>query len=204
MKKWGKYGRKHCGKYITMVVTSAMALFPVWMLNGLWHGPKWPYILYGVYYFIILLAEVALEPLGEKMRRLIHVSDDNPIIQKWHMVRTWVIIVMGEMLFRAESFGQFLSMCRNMFRGPFISDNLATSMLSLKLDPGDWFVVIAGTVLVFILDDLLEKKPDLFERFPKIPTFWRWSVYYGLIVFIIVFGAYGAGYQTVDLIYAGF
>ena len=204
MKKWGKYGRKHCGKYITMVVTSAMALFPVWMLNGLWHGPKWPYILYGVYYFIILLAEVALEPLGEKMRRLIHVSDDNPIIQKWHMVRTWVIIVMGEMLFRAESFGQFLSMCRNMFRGSFISDNLATSMLSLKLDPGDWFVVIVGTVLVFIVDDLLEKKPDLFEHFPKIPTFWRWSVYYGLIVFIIVFGAYGAGYQTVDLIYAGF
>lgn len=204
VKKWGKYGRKHCGKYITMVVTSAMALFPVWMLNGLWHGPKWPYILYGVYYFIILLVEVALEPLGEKMRRLIHVSDDNPIIQKWHMVRTWVIIVMGEMLFRAESFGQFLSMCRNMFRGPFISDNLATSMLSLKLDPGDWFVVIVGTVLVFIVDDLLEKKPDLFERFPKIPTFWRWSVYYGLIVFIIVFGAYGAGYQTVDLIYAGF
>ena len=56
-----------------------------------------------------------------------------------------------------ESFGQFLSMCRNMFRGPFISDNLATSMLSLKLDPGDWFVVIVGTVLVFIVDDLLEK-----------------------------------------------
>ena len=40
VKKWGKYGRKHCGKYITMVVTSAMALFPVWMLNGLWHGPS--------------------------------------------------------------------------------------------------------------------------------------------------------------------
>ncbi len=91
-----------------------------------------------------------------------------------------------------------------MFRGPFISDNLAASMLSLKLDFGDWFVVIVGTVLVFIVDDLLEKKPDFFERFPKIPTFWRWSVYYGLIVFIIVFGAYGAGYQTVDLIYAGF
>ena len=54
------------------------------------------------------------------------------------------------------------------------------------------------------LEELLEKKPDLFEHFPKIPTFWRWSVYYGLIVFIIVFGAYGAGYQTVDLIYAGF
>ena len=63
MKKWAKFGRKHCGKYITNLVISAIALFPVWMLNGLWHGPKAPYILYGVYYFVILLLEVAVEPL---------------------------------------------------------------------------------------------------------------------------------------------
>lgn len=204
VKRWGKFGRKNCGKYITMVVTSAMALFPVWMLNGLWHGPKWPYILYGVYYFVILLAEIALEPVGKKMRQLIHVSDDNIWIQRWHMVRTWVIIIMGEMLFRANSFQQFLTMCKDLFKGPFISEGMANSMLSLKLDPGDWFIVLVGTIIVFVVDALLERKPDLFEHFPKLPTVYRWGIYYAMILSIVVFGAYGAGYQTVDLIYAGF
>ena len=204
VKKWNKFGRKKCGKYITMVGTSAMALFPVWILNGLWHGPKWPYILYGIYYFIILLAEVALQPVGAWMRRMIRVSDDNIWIQRWHMVRTWGIIVTGEMLFRAVSFRQFKRLVCSLFVGPFIPDRIVSNLMSLKLDLGDWFVVLAGIIIVFVVEYFLEKKPDLLEEIPALPIVPRWSIYYATIIAILVFGAYGAGYQTVDLIYAGF
>ena len=44
VKKWNQYGRKHCGKHITRLVTSAIALFPVWVANGVWHGAQWNYI----------------------------------------------------------------------------------------------------------------------------------------------------------------
>ena len=204
VKRWNKYGRKNCGKYITTVGTSALALFPVWILNGLWHGPKWPYILYGVYYFIILLAEVALHPVGEKLRRIIRVADDNIWIQRWHMVRTWVIILTGEVLFRAESFHQFLRMCKDLFRGPFFQEKMVGQFLRLKLDTGDWFILTLGIIVVFLVEYYLEKKPDLLERVPSLPVIPRWGIYYALILSIVVFGAYGAGYQTVDLIYAGF
>ncbi len=204
VKKWNKWSRPKYGKYITTVGTSAMALFPVWILNGLWHGPKWPYILYGVYYFVVLLAEVALQPVGEKLRRLIHVSDDNIWIQRWHCVRTWVIILAGEMLFRAETFSQFLKMCRNLFRGPFFSSDMVVTLLHMKLDLGDWFVVMVGTVIVFAVEYFQERKPDLLEKVPSLPIIPRWGIYYALIISILVFGAYGAGYQTVDLIYAAF
>ena len=42
------------------------------------------------------------------------------------------------------------------------------------------------------------------ENIPKLSTPKRWAIYYALILAIVIFGAYGAGYQPADLIYAGF
>ena len=38
----------------------------------------------------------------------------------------------------------------------------------------------------------------------KKPVFIRWSIYYALILAVIVIAAYGDDYQVVDMIYAGF
>jgi len=32
----------------------------------------------------------------------------------------------------------------------------------------------------------------------------KWVICYGLVMAILIFGAYGEGYQMIDLIYAGF
>ena len=50
-----------------------MALFPVWLCNGLWHGPRWSYIFFGMYYFAVLMAEIALEPVGKFLMRGLHI-----------------------------------------------------------------------------------------------------------------------------------
>ncbi len=204
MKKWNKFGRKHAGKYITTVVTSAIALFPVWMLNGLWHGPKVPYIMYGVYYFVILLLEVMLEPVGEKFWTALHFKTDEPFVNRVRMVRTWVVILVGEVLFRAETLGQFVGMMKNMFVGPWDGNFFGGRILEVGLDIGDYVVVIVASIVVFYMDYKLEKNPELFEQIPKLPTAKRWAVYYALIMAIVIFGAYGVGYQPADLIYAGF
>ncbi|MDD6451790.1 MAG: MBOAT family protein [Lachnospiraceae bacterium] len=204
MKKWGKFGRKHCGKYLTNVVTSAIALFPVWMLNGLWHGPKWPYIIYGVYYFVILLLEVVLKPVGEKMNQAIGMAEDGKALRVIRTVRTWLIIIFGEMLFRADTFGQFLRMMRSLFHFPGrgLAFSISTSWLGLEF--GDLIVAGLGCIVIFYLDYLMEKDPCLLTKIQDLPRYKRWSVYYTVIFTIVIFGAYGAGYTPADLIYAGF
>lgn len=204
VKKWNKYGRKHAGKYITMVVTSAIALFPVWMLNGLWHGPKIPYILYGVYYFVILLVEVAVEPAGLKFWKFCHLNPDGKVVSLIRMVRTWLIIVVGEVLFRAESLEQFLQICKRLFVSDFMREYHAGKFFDMGMGYSDMGVIAIGTLIVFIVDIILEKHPDALAKIPQLSRPKRWILYYALIFSIIIFGAYGVGYQPADLIYANF
>lgn len=43
-------------------------LFVVWLLTGFWHGASWNYILWGLYYFILLVIEKAF--LGKVLAKL--------------------------------------------------------------------------------------------------------------------------------------
>ena len=51
----------HIGK----LVPAAFALFFVWFANGLWHGASWKYIMYGLYYYAIMMLGMLFEPLGK-------------------------------------------------------------------------------------------------------------------------------------------
>jgi len=43
-------------------------LFVVWMLTGFWHGSNWNFIIWGLYYFVLLVVEKAF--LGKLLARL--------------------------------------------------------------------------------------------------------------------------------------
>lgn len=204
MKKWEKYGRKHAGTYLTNLVVSAIALFPVWMLNGLWHGPKETYILYGVYYFIILFIGVAIEPGEKKLAEKAGVAWNSRGLTIFRRIRTFLIIITGETLFRCDTFSQFAGMMRRLFQGPWDGNILSGQLLEIGADVGDLLVIICASALVIFINLKLEKDPDLFDKIPSYSLPKRWGVYYFLIFSIIIFGAYGPGYQPVDLIYAGF
>ena len=53
-------------------------------------------------------------------------------------------------------------------------------------------------------DELKEKGINIREKVSKENIVVRWTLYYILILIIIVFGAYGFGYAPVDPIYANF
>ena len=204
MKKWGRFGRKHCGSYLTNVVTSAIALLPVWLLNGLWHGPKWPYIMYGIYYFVILLLEVVLKPAGERVNKSLGLSDGSRLLKGIRMTRTWIIVITGEMLFRADTLSQFMRMMRNLFIFPGHGAGFSVTGSWLGLEIGDIVMAFLGCIVIFYLDYRMEKDPLFLEKIYDIPRPKRWLLYYVFIFSIVIFGAYGAGYTQADLIYAGF
>lgn len=204
VKKWNQYGRKHFGKYVTMLGTSAIALFPVWLCNGLWHGARWSYIFYGMYYFILILIGIAVEPVRDRILGVFRISPDSSGLKYMRIAKTWVIIFIGELFFRADGLRAGLHMFRSMFRNFELSGLWDGSLLNLGMSRADLVAIAAGCVVVAVVGAVKERGIHVRDSLDKKPVFIRWSLYYALMLAVIVIAAYGDGYQAVDMIYAGF
>ena len=202
--RWMKFSKERFGKYVSRVGEAAIALFPVWLFNGIWHGPQWNYLVYGMYYFVLLLLETILEPAKTEFYRVLGLRKDALFFRVFRTVRTLCIIVLGEMFFRADGLKTGLSMVKSIFGAPQFSMLRDGTLLHMGLDPGDFAAILLGTVIVIIYDCLREKGIRPGELLQNKSAALRWSAYYALIFAVIIFGAYGPGYQQVDMIYAGF
>ncbi|HIY62895.1 MAG TPA: MBOAT family protein [Candidatus Mediterraneibacter stercoripullorum] len=204
VKKWNSFGRKHAGKYLTRLVTSALALFPVWLCNGLWHGARWSYIFYGMYYFTLILAGMAVEPVRDRILALLHIHPDSFGWRTVQIAKTWLIIFTGELFFRADGLRAGLHMFRSIFDGFEIRQLWDGTLFGLGLERADFAVVAAGCIVVAVIGSLNERGliPRIHSLRLSEPV--KWCTFYALIFAVLIFAAYGDGYQAVDLIYAGF
>ena len=66
--------------------------------------------------------------------------------------------------------------------------------------------MIVGLIAVALLIgvDIVSQKKDLRTWVMSIPLPVQWTIYLGLIVFIVVFGVYGPQYETAPFIYFQF
>ena len=72
------------------------------------------------------------------------------------------------------------------------------------MDIKDFAIVALALIFILVISILKEKGKNIREDISKKPIYVRWTLYYALILAIIVFGAYGAGYLPVDPIYVDF
>ena len=70
VKNFAKKVKNRFGRGVSKFVAPFAALFCVWSCNGLWHGPHWTYIFYGMYYFVLIFLENILEEAGELKERI--------------------------------------------------------------------------------------------------------------------------------------
>ena len=78
-------------------------MFVVWALTGLWHGAAWNFVLWGVYFFLILVIEkLFLQKVLKYLKGIRHVY-------------AIVLILIGWVLFNCSSFEQIMNFLNFMF-----------------------------------------------------------------------------------------
>lgn len=196
--------RKGFGNYFGPLVTGSIALFCVWFCNGLWHGAAWNYIFFGMYHFILILLGSLTAPFAKWMHQKLHIQPDNKGFHLFQILQTCILVVIGELFFRAEGLGNGLAMFFQMVTDFRFSTVTVDLLKTLSIDPMDFLIVGITLVIVLIVSLMNEKGIIVRHSLQKHHTAIRWAVLYALIFYIIIFGAYGKGYVPVNPMYANF
>lgn len=105
-KRWSaKYGRAKANR-LSILIPMAV----VWLLTGLWHGAAWTYVLWGAWNGLFC----ALEGVGLIRTKKLEQSRGGRALVR---VYTALVLLVGNVLFRAGSFAQAGTMIRAMFTG---------------------------------------------------------------------------------------
>ena len=104
---------------------------------------------------------------------------------------------------RAPTFTDGWTMLVSMFTN-FNINEMIQVFPTLGLTNREWISVIVSFGVVIVVSVLKEKNISIHGLMDQCPSAVRWGVLYALIFAVILFGAYGPGYDEVAMMYAGF
>ena len=188
------FGRK-LSVYVSTIIT--------WFLTGLWHGAAWNFVVWGLLNaFFILLAE-EYKPVSSKFRAKHEKLTDSFAYRVFETLRTFLLMCSLRILdcYRdvAVSFRAFFS----IFTDGRWSEAFSGELLNLGLSAGDYLIAGLGIVLMFTVSCVQEKCGSVRELLWKKPAA-AYCAFTLLTLAILVFGAYGVGYDASQFIYNQF
>lgn len=194
--KLNKIAKTHLPKHLSKFLISAFPLFFVWIINGAWHGVGGKYLIYGMYYYVLMMIGLLFEPLNKKILSVLGFEKESEFLRIFQTLRTFVLLVIGFAIFRADSLGYVINHMTS-FESPLKIHNASFSRKDLIL-------VIILLIKMKKISAQKEAGTDVIQKIEEEHLIYRWIVYYALIFSILIFGIYGEGYSTKDFIYGGF
>ena len=191
--------------YFSKIIPVAFALLCVWLCNGIWHGAGLKYIMYGLYYYAIMMLGKIFEPLGNKIVKVLKINTKAWSYKLWQILRTDMFVCFGMMIFRASN----LTVAIEMFKSIFKLHNLelifsGQAFLLGGLNVGDVVIILVSSIILLATSIYQEKQNSIREALSKQNLVFRWLVLYFAIFAIIIFGIYGKGYNIQSFIYGQF
>ncbi len=169
----------------------------VFLVSGLWHGAAMTYVIWGALHGLYQVIGILITPLRRKLYGV--VRESNPVLVIIRIIGTFILVNLAWILFRANS----LSDATYIFKTIFTMDSLFPLALgTLGLSRKMLIVVAIAAVILYIVDIINCKKSvaDFVNR-----TIWlRYLIYVVILLAILIFGYYGAGFDPQDFVYFQF
>lgn len=203
MLKLSKFSRSTFGENIGKRVPVYLSSFVVWFTTGIWHGASWNFIVWGLTNFVVIMISEELEPLYRKFHGRFHVKD-----KKWYgvfeIVRTILLMSAIRSFDCYRDVPLTFKMFGNMFTHFDIRELNAEAFLGLGLSGADYLLLFVCLLIILAVSITEEKRGSVRDIIFRSPAVWKYAVFGALLIVIVVFGAYGIGYDQSQFIYNQF
>lgn len=152
--------------------------FIIFLVSGFWHGANWTFLVWGAFHALLFLPLILLQKNRKNTNSVAEGRWFPNLKEMFQIASTFLLVVIGWILFRAETIGKALDyivrlFARNLFSMPFVEGANGLYFCILLMILVEWFQRNKkfGLQIDFIQSGAL-----------------RWSIYFSILVLILLFG----------------
>lgn len=193
---------KRFGKKAGKRVSTFGAMLIMWMMNGVWHGAKWKYIVgVGVFLWGIMLLEDIFEPYRLKIVKKCGINEKSKIYiwSRRAVMYTKFSIMM--IFFSADGVVHGLKILYHMMRNLRVKPDF-TFLANLGFST-ERVIILLVEFCVYLWIVYIASKKDVRRWLADRKIWFRWGIYYWVILSILLFSANGTDIME-GFIYAQF
>lgn len=200
-----KFGTSKMGAHVAKVLPTSFASLIVFFLVGVWHGANWKYVAFGIWNGGIIMLSTLLEPVFEQWTARLRINVKSAGFRLFQILRTFVVVAIGYVFDVAATFRDAMYTFGAMVTGQDLVRGWA-EINALGLDIVDFFVLVISTCVLLLVSLVQEKHSDQSLRvmLDSKPFVVRYVLLLMGILFLLIFGIYGPGYDPVEFVYMQF
>lgn len=162
-------------------------LFMVFLISGLWHGANWTFVFWGALHGLYLVFAIISANLRENLAKLSGLGNLPWLRNALKVFVTYHLVWFAWIFFRANSISDAFLIIERMLMLDISSDALGN--ISLTLGTGEFLIAIAFIAFMEMVH-LFQTRISLQQWFTARPLYFRWLVYYTLLLSITLFGVF--------------
>jgi D-alanyl-lipoteichoic acid acyltransferase DltB (MBOAT superfamily) len=194
--------RKIFGDAIGKRIPVYLATIIVWFTTGVWHGAAWNFIVWGLLNCLVILVSQECVPLYSKFHSKFNV-ENKFWFRLFQVGRTFWLMSFLRTLDCYRNVGTTFRMYGTIFTKWNWMELFRGGLMDLGLSYADYGVLIVSCILMLIVS-LIQRSGSIRERLYTKPIVLRYATYFIFFLAVLIFGAYGVGYDSSQFIYSQF
>ena len=153
--------------------------FIIFLVSGFWHGANWTFIAWGAYHAVLFLPLI-LTGKNRKFTNQIAEGRFLPTLKEsGQMLLTFFLVVIGWIIFRAESIGQAWG---------YICGIIDDSVFSMPwLKAREYYIPTVVSIVAMLVIEWLFRKSDFGFDIKRFPKWFQYALIYALCLSIFFF-----------------